>query len=84
MVIFFTIFELDLWSWDVGIKFTLCNCLIGGVKLTKNADPNKLSYSGYGIGFDTHLENVFPDSNIGKSFALFWADMCSLVHIHNE
>ena len=31
--------------------FTISNCLIGSVKLTKNADPNKYNYTCYGIGF---------------------------------
>ena len=31
--------------------FTLNNCLFGSVKLTKNAEPDKFGYSGYGIGF---------------------------------
>ena len=32
--------------------YTLKDCFFGAVKLTKNADPDKYSYSGYGIGFD--------------------------------
>ena len=28
------------------------NSLFGAVKLTKNAPPDKYSYSGYGTGFD--------------------------------
>ena len=32
--------------------FTLKDCLFGGVKLAKNADPDKYVYSGYGIVFD--------------------------------
>ena len=31
-------------------------CLFGGVKLTKNADPDKYVYNGYGIGFNAHTE----------------------------
>ena len=44
--------ELDSWSRDLNTGFTLGGCLFGGVKLTKNADPDKYSYSGYGIRFD--------------------------------
>ena len=33
---------------------TLENCLFGEVSLTKNADIDKYTYSGYGIGFDRH------------------------------
>ena len=31
---------------------TIKNCLFGVVTLTKNADIEKYTYSGYGIGFD--------------------------------
>ena len=31
---------------------TIKNCLFGAVTLTKNADIEKYTYSGYGIGFD--------------------------------
>ena len=32
--------------------FTLGNSSLGAVKLTKNADPDKYKYSGYGTEFD--------------------------------
>ena len=38
---------------DLNSEFTLKYCLFGAVKLTKNADPDKYSYSGYHIGFDS-------------------------------
>ena len=41
---------------DLNTDFTLNNCLFGSVKLTKNAEPDKFGYSGYGIGFDSHSE----------------------------
>ena len=41
-------FELDL-----DTEFTLKDCLFGDVKITKSADPDKYSYSGHGIGFDS-------------------------------
>ena len=37
---------------DLNTDLTLVNCLFGAVKLTKNVDPDKCKYSGYGIGFD--------------------------------
>ena len=46
-------YELDRWSQDLNAKFTLKECLFGSVKITKNVDPNKYSYSGCGIGFDS-------------------------------
>ena len=49
----FIMYELDRWSQDLNAKFTLKDCLFGNVKITKNVDPNKYSYSGYEIGFDS-------------------------------
>ena len=34
------------WFWSETL-------FVGSVKLTKNADPDKYSYSGYGIGFNS-------------------------------
>lgn len=39
-------------------------CLFWGVKLTKNANPDKCSYSGHGVGFDLRL--LFLVSNKEK------------------
>ena len=38
-------------SPDLNDDFTLKGYLLGGVKLTKNADPDKPSYFGYGIEY---------------------------------
>ena len=46
-------YESDRWSQDLNADFTLKECSFGAVKLTKNADPDKHSYYGYGIGFDS-------------------------------
>ena len=35
--------------------FTLKGCLLGGVKLAKNADPDKYLYNSYGTGLDGWL-----------------------------
>ena len=37
----FTVYELDSWSRDLNTDFNLEDCLFGGVKLTKNTDPDK-------------------------------------------
>ena len=37
----FIVYELDSWPRDLDSDFTFKNCFIGGVKLTKNADPHK-------------------------------------------
>ena len=49
----FIVYELDRCSQDLNAKLTLKDCLFGNVKITKDADPNKYSYSGYGIGLDS-------------------------------
>ena len=46
-------YELDTWSKDSNVDFTLKDFLFGSVKLTKNINSDNCSYSGYGIGFDS-------------------------------
>ena len=55
----FIVYELCSWSQDFNAKFTLKDCLFGNVEITKNADPNKYSYSGYEIGFDSCSNSKF-------------------------
>ena len=57
--------------------------MFGSVKVTKNADPDKYSYSGYGIGFDTCEEYSLPDGGVGKN-VIFGVDKISSVHIDNK
>ena len=60
-------------------------CLFwGAIKLIKNTDPEKYSYSGYGIGFDTSGEYSLPDGSVGKNVITFGVDMSSSVHIGNR
>ena len=54
--------------------FTLGGCLFGGVTLSKSVDPDKYSYSGYGIGFDTRGEYSLPDGSVGKNVIIFGVD----------
>ena len=58
--------------------------LFEGVKLTKNSDPDKYSYSGgYGIGFYTRGQHFLADSSVGKNIIL-GVDMSSSAHIDNK
>ena len=52
---FVIVIELNSWPQDLDSDFTFKKCLFGGVKLAKNVDLDKYSYSGYGIGFDTRI-----------------------------
>ena len=51
------------------------------MKLTKNADPDKYRYSGYGIGFDLRSQFAWSDGSWGKNLIVFGADMSSSVHV---
>ena len=64
------VYELDTCSRDLNQKFTLSNLLLGAVKLTKNSNPEKFGYSGYGIGFDAR--SSFPvNGKWGKNIFYF-------------
>ena len=66
-------------------KFKLGNSLFGAVKLTKNADPDRCWYSGYGIGFDTRGSFSFSDSSgSGRNDIVVGADMTSSAHVGNK
>ena len=84
MVNFFIVYELDSQPQNFDTDFTLGGCLFGGVKLTKNGDPDKYSYSGYGIGFNTCGEYSLLDGSKGKNVIIVGADMSSSEHIDNR
>ena len=54
------------------------------MKLTKNYDPDKYVYGGYGTGFDSRSEFSLPDGSVAKNVIIFGADMSSFVHIDNK
>ena len=56
----------------------------GSAKLTKNADPDKYKYSGYGIGFDSPSKSSWTDGHKGKNVIVFGADNSSSVNIDNR
>ena len=58
--------------------------MFGNVKITKNADPDKYSYSGYGIGFDYCSFLSIPNFDLGKNVIIFGVDMSSALHIDNK
>ena len=72
---------MNQWPRDLNTNFTLDNCLFGSVKLTKNADPDKYVYTGYGIGFDLRSEFSLPDGSVGKMLflELIWAHLYILI-----
>ena len=48
--------------------------------LTKNVDPHKYSYSGYGVGFDSCSLFLYSGFDWGKNAAIFGVDSSSSVH----
>ena len=57
--------------------------MFGNVKITKNADPNKYSYSGYRKGFDSRSLFSILNFDLGKIVIIFGVDMSSSVHANN-
>ena len=49
-------YALNPWLRNLNTDVTLRNCLLGFVKLTKNADPDEFKYSGYSIKSDSRSE----------------------------
>ena len=78
------VYEKDTWSQDLKIDFTLKSSLLGSVKLTKNADPNKCKYSGYGIGFDSRSLYLLTDNTTRRIIIIFGAEVNSSVDIDNK
>ena len=64
---FFFVYELKIWSRDLNTNFTLGNCCFGAVNLTKNADPDRYGYGGYGIWFDACSQFSLPSEKWGKN-----------------
>ena len=80
----FIVDELSRWSKDLNAEFSLKECLFGNVKITKNFDPDKYSYSAYGIRFDSDSLFSVPNFDWGKNAIIFGVKMSSSVHIDNK
>ena len=77
-------YEIKSWSYYTENGFFLGNSLLGGVKLTSSLDPEKYSYSGYGISFNVRGTFLLPNGGFGKNVVIFGADMSSSVHFDNK
>ena len=51
--------------------FYIKSLFFGAVKLSKNADSGKYSYSGYGTGFDSQSLSLIANFDFGKN-VIFW------------
>ena len=77
-------YDLGTSSWNINTDFPWKDSLFGSVELTKNADPDKCKYNGYGIGFDSCSEWLLPDGSMGKNVIIFGIDMSSSEHSDNN
>ena len=80
----FIVYKLDKSLRDLNAEFTLEDFLFGNVKITKNADADKHSYSWCGIGFDSCSPFLIPNFDWGKNVVIFAVDMNSSVHTDNK
>ena len=81
---FFIVYELDTGSRDLDSDCILKDCLFGGIKFAKNADPDKYVYSSYGIEFYSCSDFSLSDGSMGKNIITFGANMSPSAHIDNK
>ena len=81
---FYIIYEINLRLLSLDSKYILLNSSFDADKLTKNADSDKYSYSGYGIRFGTCGSFSLLDGNrFGKNVIKFGVDKSSSEHADN-
>ena len=69
------VYEINLQPLNLDRKCALLNSLFGAINLTKNADLDRHSYSGYSISFDTCRTVSLPDdSGLGKNVIICGVD----------
>ena len=54
------------------------------MKLTKNPDPDKYGYSGYGVGLDSRSQFSLPSGEWGKNVVAFGVDNILSAHTDNR
>ena len=79
----YIVYELNIWWQDLNAEFTLKDRLFGAVKLIKNANPNKHSYWGYGIRFDSGSIFSILNFDLSKNVISFGTDMSSSVYANS-
>ena len=84
LVNFLIVYKLDSWHRNLGTDLILGGCLFGGVKITKNVDSDKYSYTDYDTEFNTAGEYSLPDGNICENIIIFGVDMSSSVRNDNK
>ena len=80
----FIVYVLDTWSQDLNTDFILKDCLFGAFELTKNADPDKYSYSRHGIWFHSFSPISLPNFHGAKNAIIFGVGNSSSVYIDKK
>ena len=79
----YIVYELKNRSTD-GADFTVSNGLLGGVKLTKNANTLYYKYSGYGFAFDSGGSFTSGNINNSKNGIIFGVNTQNSIHSTNK
>ena len=58
--------------------------MFGAVKITKNVDRDKYSYSGYGLWFDSRSLFLISNFDCGKNAMIFGVYVSLSVHTNNK
>ena len=80
----FIFYELGTWSQDLKADFTLKDCFFGVVKLTKNVDLDKYSFSRYAFASNFCSLFSYLGFDWGNNVAIFGLGNSSSAHIVNE
>ena len=64
--------------------YTIQNALLGAMRITKNIDYSKDTYTGYGICFDEGGDFSKGNINNGKNVIIFGVHESSLVHANSR
>ena len=70
MINLYIVYEIKLWPFHNIDKFAIRKSLFRTVKLTKSADPDKYSYSRWGISFDIRGSFSLRNGGFGKNIYL--------------
>ena len=87
----YVVYKLDPIRSTRNTGYTIQNALFGAIRITKNADYSKSSYTGYGLCFDeggefshTVRQGNFDRTTDARNVIIFGVDMSSSIHTTNR
>ena len=80
----FIAYRLNVSSKGLNTNFTIDDCLFGVLKLTKNANPDKYGYIGYGCGLYARSQFLLPNGDWDKYVVISDVDNSLSVHANNN